>query len=131
MKMKSFVKGAVVTGAVVLILGSCVFAGTTMQEYQTNVGWFNGSGYSKYQTKIYGGEDGFMYSNAVGGNYVVDVRMHAKVGSGAWVRGVNDNRYYCVPSTRKQKEGTQVRLKFSNKITTPVTVEVVGRWKSN
>lgn len=130
MRIKSFVRGAVVTGAVLLMIGSSSFAGTTLKKYYTNVGRFNGSGYSEYQSKTYSGEDGVLYSNAVGGNYVVDVRMNANVGSGAWVRGVNDNRWYCLPSTGKQKEGTQVRLKFSNKITTPVTVEVVGKWAS-
>lgn len=131
MHARKVVKSVVVAGAILLVFGSCAFAGTTMEKYSTTVGRFNGSGFTEYQTKAFSGEDGYLYSNAVGGNYVVDVRMiSSKKEKGSWVRDVDDNRSYYLPA-KTLRSGRNVRLEFSNDITTPVRVQVAGKWKSN
>jgi len=133
MKPKLFIKTAVITSAVVLLLGSSAYAGTTMEDYGTTVGRFNGSGFTSYQTKTYTSEKGFLYSNAVGGNYTVDVRMVSSARKKAkWVRDVDDNTHYSIPTNKDTiKKGNNVRLEFSNDLTTPVRVEVEGQWMSN
>lgn len=131
MLVRKVVKSVVVAGAILLMFGSCAFAGTTLERYSTTVGRFNGSGFTEYQTKTFTGEEGYLYSNAVGGNYVVDVRMvTSKKEKGPWVRDVDDNRSYCLPG-KTLRSGRNVRLELSNDITTPVRVQVAGKWKSN
>lgn len=131
MAIKHLSKGVVTVGAVMLLLGSSVCAGTSMQKYSTTVGKFNGNGYTGYQTKACTKEDGYLYSNAVGGSYVVDVRMISNDTKAAWVRDVNDNRGYYIPGNENLKAGNEVRLQFSNDLLTPVDVQVEGEWKSN
>lgn len=133
MKQKRLIKVAVVTSAVLLLFGSSVYAGTTMKDYSTTVGRFNGSGYTSYQTKTYTNEKGKLYSNSVGGNYTVDVRMCSSTGKKAsWVRDVDDNTTYAIPTNKDSiKAGNSVRLEFSNDLTTPVRVQVEGKWMSN
>ena len=131
MVVKKMIKCAVVTSVVLLLLASCVFAGAAMEKYSTTVGRFSGLGYTGYQTKSYSREDGILYSNAVGGKYVVDVRMiSSRIIKDDWIKGVNDNRYYSIPSGR-HNAGNSVRLQFRNGILTPVNVQAEGKWKSN
>ena len=78
MKFNRLTKAAIVTGAAIMLFGTAVSAGTTMQDYSTTVGRFNGSGYTSYQTKSSGNDKGLLYSNAVGGSYTVDARMESK-----------------------------------------------------
>lgn len=133
MNSKGFIKAAVVTSAALLLFGSSVYAGTSMESYSTTVGKFNGSGYTSYQTKTYTIDKGELYSNAVGGNYNVDVRMCSSANKKAkWIRDVDDNTTYEIPTNSKEiKAGNNVRLEFSNDLTTPVKVQVEGKWKSN
>ena len=115
-----------------MLFGTAVSAGTTMQDYSTTVGRFNGSGYTSYQTKSSGNDKGYLYSNAVGGSYTVDARMVSASGDKAkWVRDVDDNSYYDLPKHTNMNSGKSVRVEFSNDLTTPVRVQVEGQWKSN
>lgn len=133
MRFKRLIKVAVLTSAVVLMFGSSVYAGTSMEKYSTTVGKFNGSAFSSYQTKTYTIDKGELYSNAVGGHYTVDVRMCSSAGKKArWIRDVDDNTTYEIPTNRNTiKAGNNVRLEFSNDLTTPVKVQVEGSWMSN
>ena len=132
MKFNRLTKAAIVTGAVLMLFGGAVSAGTSMVDYSTTVGRFNGSGYTSYQTKTYSSDKGFLYSNAVGGSYTVDARMVSISGDKAkWVRDVDDNSYYSLPKHTNMNSGKSVRVEFSNDLTTPVRVQVEGQWKSN
>ena len=133
MKTKRLVKAIVITSAILMLFGSSVYAGTSMKNYDTTVGRFNGNGYTGYQTKSYDIDKGYLYSNAVGGNYTVDVRMiSSKNKKAKWVRDIDDNTYYSIPTNKNDiKSGDSVRLQFSNDLTTPVAVQVSGKWKSN
>ena len=132
MKFNRLTKAAIVTGTAIMLFGTAVSAGTTMQDYSTTVGRFNGSGYTSYQTKSSGNDKGLLYSNAVGGSYTVDARMESRSGDKAkWVRDVDDNTYYSLPKHTNMTSGSSVRLEFSNDLTTPVRVQVEGQWKSN
>ncbi|WP_253270877.1 hypothetical protein, partial [Geobacillus thermocatenulatus] len=112
-----------------LAFGVAVQAGTTWTEYNTTVPRFNGSGYTGYQTKSSSGTYGELHSAVVGGLYTVDARMQASSGTGEWVRSVTDNDYRRLPNS--VPKGLNARVEFSNDITTPVNVQVSGKWRSN
>lgn len=132
MKLNRLTKAAIVTGAVLMLFGGAVSAGTSMVDYSTTVGRFNGSGYTGYQTKASGNDKGYLYSSSVGGKYTVDARMVASSGEKAkWVRDVDDKSSYILPKHNNMNSGKSVRVEFSNDITTPVNVQVEGSWKSN
>lgn len=123
---------AVTLGSVAVMMFSTVaWAGTSYSTYSTTVGRFNGSGYTAYQTKSIAGANGYIKSTKVGGDYVVDVRMVSPSGNGSWLRDVDDTTSAYVPGKSSQLDGCQVRLEFSNDITTPVNTQVEGSWKSN
>ena len=128
---KQIIKASAIAGVVGMLVGSAAYAGTATEQYITVVGRFNGCGYSRYQTKAVTGKAGYIYSATVGGKYKVDVRMENSSASGEWLRNVTDGTQKAVGSHSKHTKGSQVRLKFSNDITTPVTVEVDGDWRSN
>lgn len=110
------------------------FAGTSFTSYNTVVGKVNGNGYSANQTKSTSGANGRIISTSVGGNYLVDVRMQKSDGtaSGDWYNNLTDNMDtgYNVDGDVGQTAGSNVRLHFSNKLTTPVDVQVIGSWCS-
>ncbi|MDE6568561.1 MAG: hypothetical protein K2K70_12630 [Lachnospiraceae bacterium] len=128
---KKMIKAGAIAGIVGMLIGSAAYAGTAKEQYSTVVGRFNGSGYSRYQTKTTTGKNGYIYSNTVGGKYKVDVRMQTSSASGDWLRNVSDGTKDTVKAHSKHTKGSQIQLKFSNDITTPVTVAVDGDWKSN
>lgn len=128
---KSLIKASAVAGIVGMLIGSTAYAGMDMKYYSTVVGRFNGCGYCGYQTKAMSGIDGYIESYSVGGKYKVDVRMESSSASGDWLRNVTDGTKKTVKAHSKHTKGSQVRLKFSNDITTPVTVGVEGYWKSS
>lgn len=109
-------------------------AGNSFTSYNTTVGRLNGSGYSGTQTKETSGANGRIKSTSVGGNYTVDVRMQKSDGTanGAWYRALNDNMDtgYTIAGNTNQMHGNSVRLQFSNDLTTPVNVQVIGEWCS-
>lgn len=129
--MKKVIKSIAVSAMAVMMFGTMAYAGTSYSKYNTTVGKFNGSGYSGYQTKSISGANGYISSSTVGGSYVVDARMNSSSGNGSWLRNVNDGTKAELPGNSNQKKGSSVRVKFSNDITTPVNVQVVGSWKSN
>lgn len=129
--MKKIIKAMLITGSALLLMGTSAFAGSSYEQYSLVVGRFNGSAFSFYQTKATAGADGYIDSNEVGGSYKVDVRMESDDGNGEWLRNVTDGTNKAIPGTSKQKKGCSVRAEFSNDITTPVDVRVMGEWKSN
>ncbi|CUA78980.1 hypothetical protein [Anoxybacillus suryakundensis] len=112
-----------------LAFGGAVQAGASWSEYNTTVPKFNGSGYTGYQTKASSGTYGELNSDVVGGSYTVDARMQATSGTGSWVRSITDNDYRNLPNS--VPKGLSARVEFSNDLTTPVDVQVSGRWRSN
>lgn len=128
---KKLLKAGTIACIVGMLVGSTAYAGTASEFYGTVVGRFNGCGYSYYQIKATTGKDGYINSDSVGGKYKVDVRMENSSASGDWLRNVTDGTKKTVKSHSKHTKNTMVRLKFSNDITTPVTVAVTGHWISN
>ncbi|WP_372428921.1 hypothetical protein [Lysinibacillus fusiformis] len=106
-----------------------VHAGTDFKDYSTTVGAVNGSAYTDYQVKDTSKADGYLDSYNVGGNYKVDARMTASTGTGSWVR-IDDNMGYFIPNSITSGNST-TRMQFSNDVTTPVNVQVTGKWASN
>lgn len=128
--MKKLISVVVVT--CVVASSMCAFAGSTWESYSTTVGKLNGSGYTAYQTKKTTGASCGLQSVSVGADYVVDVRsIDNKGNSAAWARNVSDNDYRAIDGSSKHTSGSSVRLQFSNKLTTPVNVQVSGTWRSN
>lgn len=112
-----------------LAIAGAAQAGTTYSGYNTTVGSFNGSGYTGYQTKASSDVSGSLKSSSVGGKYTVDARMSASAGTGSWVRSVSDSETRSLPNSINK--GSSARVQFSNDVTTPVSVQVTGSWKSN
>lgn len=115
------------------IIGAPVLAGTYYTAYNTTVARVNGSGYTGYQTKANSGENGYLKSTLVGGKYTVDARMQDSTSRvhGPWVRKVTDNKEYVLYSNANHKKGNDMRVQFSNDLTTLVSVQVTGSWRSN
>ncbi|WP_074033560.1 MULTISPECIES: hypothetical protein [unclassified Exiguobacterium] len=127
MKRKSMISMGLAVG--LLALGGAAQAGTTYSNYDTTVASFNGSGYTGYQTKSSSNASGTLSSKTVGGSYTVDARMTASSGTGSWVRSVSDNETRSLSNSISS--GRSTRVQFSNDLTTPVSVQVTGQWKSN
>jgi len=127
MKRKSMMSMGLAVG--LLALGGAAQAGTTYSNYDTSVAPFNGSGYTGYQTKSSSNASGTLLSKTVGGSYTVDARMTASSGTGSWVRSVSDNQSRSVSNSIAA--GKSARIQFSNDLSTPVSVQVTGQWKSN
>lgn len=120
------------TAIATMMLGVTAFAGTSYQNYNTTVGKFNGNGYSSFQTKSTSGANGDLNSSSVGGGYNVDVRMIDQNGnSGSWARNIKSGSTAQIDSHLNHTSGKNVRLQFSNDLTTRVDVQVVGSWRSN
>jgi len=129
--MKKPICALAVTASAICLLGLTAHAGNNFSGYNTTVGKMNGNGYSGYQTKSTGGANGYIISTSVGGNYVVDARMNCNKGNAPWKRNITDGTSGSLPGYYKQTAGESIRIQFSNDITTPVDVQVVGKWKSN
>lgn len=104
-------------------------AGYSYSSYDTQVGSFNGSGYTNYQTKSNGAAYATLISKTVYDKYTVDARETGHSGPASWRRDVTDNRTYSLPSI--QGSGYDAIVQFSNDVTTPVNVRVTGSWASN
>ncbi|WP_035770112.1 hypothetical protein [Arthrobacter castelli] len=129
MRRKSHIITGLAATALIFTGAAAANAGGSLQGYNTTVGKFNGSGYTGFQKKSIPGATGELESSRVGGNYVVDVRMiHKGSNDGAWTRNVTDYTLYYLYNDIPG--GNSTRLQFSNDITTPVNVQVVGAWAS-
>lgn len=128
--MKNVLKTVAVLLAVLLMSCGAVYAGTSYSVYNLIVTRFNGNGYSYYQVKASTGETGWLNSEFVGADYVVDARMEGQYDA-PWTCDVTDNDARSLPGYYKQTSGMSVRAHFSNDWTTPVAVQVIGTWKSN
>lgn len=129
--MRKFFKTGLACFCFVMMLGFTAQAGTEFADFNTTVGKFNGSGYTGTQRKAYSGANGYVSTSSVGGGYSVDARMVSGNIKGGWTRGISGNCGQELPGNSQQKKGKNVRVQFSNNITTPVNVQVTGRWKSN
>lgn len=129
--MRKIVKIGIVSALMVMVMGTAAFAGTTFKVYSVAVGKFNGCGYSSEQKKSSTGVQGRIRSIAVGGDYVVDVRMQNDSAHAEWVRDLKDSDKRNLPVVDALAAGEKVLLKFSNDWNTPVDVIVSGDWKSN
>ncbi|MDR2043899.1 MAG: hypothetical protein LBQ15_05940 [Clostridium sp.] len=124
---------ATILGIGIVSMGAAALAGTSYEPYDTTVAAFNGNGYTGYQKKATTGANGALSSTSVGGTYVVDARMQDATSGvhGPWVRDVNDSTSYVLYSDAQHSATDSMRVQFSNDLTTPVSVQVTGNWKSN
>jgi hypothetical protein len=119
-----------VAGAVLLGGAGAAHAGTSYSNFSTTVAKTNGSGYTSYQTQAKNGAAADLETGTVGGNYEVDARVNGTQGNGTWSRNIGDS--YRVSLVGNPNHATEsVRIQFSNDLTTPVAVQVTGRWRSN
>ena len=130
--MKKIIRFIIPTVCIIVVMGVLSYAGTSYSKYNTTVGRFNGNGYTGFQKKAWSGANGVLKSSSVGGGYHVDARMIDTKGHvGKWTRRVNSKRTYTLGGNSKHRKGKSVRVQFSNDLTTPVAVQVTGKWKSN
>lgn len=127
MKFKKTLVSSV--GAALLLTGGIYTqAGTTFYSYSTTVGAFNGSGYTAYQTKSVAGQKADLEHNGNGG-YDVDVRTTSSGSNGTWSRDVQAGDVRQLSNSHNK--GTNTRLQFSNDLTTRVSTQSTGIWRSN
>ena len=79
------------------------------------------------------GANGDLSSSSVGGNYKVDARMQDATSgvNGSWTRNVDDSTDYVLYGNASHAKSDSMRVQFSTDITTLVSVQVTGNWKSN
>lgn len=106
-------------------------AGESYSSFNTTVGKFNGNGYTGLQTKKDGFRAGPLLMGTVGGSYEVDARMDDQSGSsrGPWIRNLGDGDVGRLENSASA--GDKVKVQFSNDASTPVSVQVTGKWASN
>ena len=129
--MKKLSKVLLVGAVSVMLFGTSAFAGIDFERYNLVVGRFNGIIDTDYQIKNTTGTDGYIISEFVGGDYVVDARMNSPRGSGYWTRNVTDNETRKLDATSAHTKGIKIRAQFSNDWNTPVVVQVRGQFMSN
>lgn len=130
MKKLKLVAAATVVSALLVAGGVSANAGTAYEAYETTVGRVYGSGYTSYQTKASSQAKAYLVSTNVGSNYSVKARTNGSSGSGSWTGYVVDDNTSHYLSSETPKGNTE-RVQFRNKLTTYVSVQVTGKWKSN
>lgn len=131
-KTKTLVLGSALA---LLVTGGVVQAGSSWEDYNVNVGAFNGSAYTHYQKTIASTltETVSFSTEKVGGDYTVDIRYQRDSGnyrSTKWVQNVGDNETWTIYSDILVDKGDGYRLQISNDLTTPVKVNVYGDFKT-
>lgn len=131
-KTKSIVLGSALT---LLLTGGVVQAGPYYEGYNEDVGAFNGSAYTHYQqmTGTNGHEKITFYNEQTGGDYTVDIRGQRDSGSWkntGWVQNVGDDEWWDINTNIIQTSDSSYRLQFSNDLSTPVKVNVKGKFKT-
>ena len=129
--MKKLSKVLLAGAVSVMLFGTSAFAGIDFEPYNLTVARINGAGYTEYQKKNTTGTDGYIISEMVGADYVVDARMNSPRGSGYWTRNVTDNETRKLDATSAHTKGIKIRVEFSNDWNTPVAVQVRGQFMSN
>lgn len=114
--------------ALTLGVATAAFAGSTYAGFSTTVGAYNGSGYTSYQTKAISGARGNVITTSVGGSYKVDARMQSSSGTGDWQRNLTDGDSRELQNNISARK--LARVQFSNDLTTRVSVQVAGSWRS-
>ncbi|PAF36231.1 hypothetical protein CHH58_13345 [Terribacillus saccharophilus] len=133
-KTKIVVLGTALT---LLVAGGGAQAATSWQSYNKNVPSFNGYAYSyaSKQTGLHGNEEINVDHKSTGGSYVVDVRAERDKGvsrNTSWKRNVGDNvSWTWYRNIVQSGSASYYRLAFSNDVSTPVSVNVKGSFKSN
>lgn len=119
-----------------LVTGGMVQAGHNYEGYNKDVGAYNGSAWSIYQrhTGLNGTELITVQHKTTSGDYTVDIRAQRNTGANvytAWARNIGDNRFITFDRHPiLQSINAYHRLEFSNDLTTPVKVNVVGSFKT-
>lgn len=118
-----------------LVTGGFVQAGQNYDSYNKDVGAYNGSAWSIYQRDSgLGTEKITVQHKTTSGDYTVDIRAQRNNGSNrntAWARNIGDDRFITFDRGNiLQSVNSYHRLEFSNKLTTPVKVNVVGSFKT-
>lgn len=127
MKPKKITVG--VLGASILLMSAIsTQAGSTLANYNTTVGAFNGSAYSAEQTKAVAGQKANLNHTSNGG-YDIDVRTISSGSEGTWARDVKAGDVRQLSNSHNK--GTKVKLHFSNDLTTRVSTQSIGKWASN
>ncbi|MFC9601656.1 hypothetical protein ACFTQL_28340 [Peribacillus butanolivorans] len=118
-----------------LTAGGTAQAASTLKSYNEDVGAFNGSAYTATQRMYeeFGGEKAVVNSQKVSGDYVVDVRIvttEPKSRYSGWKRNLGDTDTRTFTSEYHASSETVQKVQFSNDITTPKTVNVLGTWRN-
>lgn len=131
------VKGLVLGSALALLVtGGVVQAGEKWVGYNTDVGPFNGSGYTSYSEMtgyLMFSETISVINDSVESDYVVDIRGQRNGGNYRntdWVRNVGDKQSFEISRKILAEAGDKYRLQISNDLTTPTTVTVKGSFKT-
>ena len=131
-KTKALVLGSALA---LLATGGVVQAGSSYEAYNKNVGEFNGSAYTHYQqqTGLNGTENITFNNENTGGDYTVDIRGQRNSGYSPntnWVQNVGDNEWWDITRNIRQDADSSYRLQISNDLSTPVKVNVYGKFKT-
>lgn len=102
--------------------------GLTTASYSTTVGSFGGSGYTGYQKKERAGQKADLYSTKTG-NYKIDARTNSAGSNGTWSNDIYNKVTRQLANSHNK--GTNTRVQFKNKLTTPVNTQASGSWRSN
>ncbi|MFT4167230.1 MAG: hypothetical protein QM650_18500 [Microlunatus sp.] len=123
--------GPLVAGALLASGAGLAVAGTSYSNFSTTVGKLNGNGYTGTQTKSGTGTNGNITTSQVGGSYQVDARLQKSNGSssGSWKKNLDDGDSASLPNSISS--GSSTRVNLNNDLTTPVDVQVTGKWRSN
>lgn len=103
-------------------------AGTSLKEYNTTVGPYNGSAYSAEDPKSVAGQKADVYHTSNGG-YDLDIRTTSDGSNGTWARDVKAGDHRQLSNSHNVK--TKVKIHFSNHLTTRVGTQSIGEFQSN
>lgn len=109
-----------------------VYAGTSFKGYSTTVPRLGGSGYTATQTKTAKRVNGDLKSTNTGG-YKLKARMEARNTTilGPWTEEVFGKGEYVLRASYNHSAKDTMRVEFENKLTTLVSVQSEGEWRSN
>lgn len=136
-KIKKFLKAiATITGCF-FMFSVCAYAGTVDEGYNIDVGRCGGS-YTlqekegETQIKTYTGRAGHIYAEYVGGGKKISCRMmDINNGSQGASVDIKTNTNATLYSRASHKKDDTMGVRFSNKLTTVVSVNSSGKWRSD
>lgn len=117
--------------AVVMVCSTTAFAGTTYKKQTIIPPKFGGTATSKTETKSVTGKDGNLMNPSVGGGYTVSAKLYCGGSAGSSISVKTQTGTLDVPSKSTHKSGQTSYVAFTNKILTPVDVQVVSQIRTN